>query len=117
VPYPCMSGTMLGRSSSHGTCFIDTERLRPGSKSDGSVVAVVIAIPIAVPVPITLSVPVSIALSVSVSIPIPISFVAAVSLLAFISHWVTLEIVGIGMDRADIVLIKEAANKLKTLNG
>ena len=115
MPYPCMSGTMLGRSSSHGTCFIDTERLRPGSKSDGSVVAVVIAIPIAVPVPITLSVPVSIALSVSVSIPI--SFVAAVSLLAFISHWVTLEIVGIGMDRADIVLIKEAANKLKTLNG
>jgi hypothetical protein len=41
----------------------------------------------------------------------------AASVLAFISHWVTLEIVGIGMDRADIVLIKEAANKLKTLNG
>ena len=65
--------------------------MRPGSKSDGSVVAVVVAIPIAVPV----SVPVS----------IPVSFVAAVSLLAFISHWVTLEIVGIGMDRADVVLI------------
>ena len=71
--------------------FIDTEPLRPGSKSDGSVVAVVVAIPIAVPV----SVPVS----------IPVSFVAAVSLLAFISHWVTLEIVGIGADRADVVLI------------
>ena len=29
----------------------------------------------------------------------------AASVLAFISHWVTLEIVGIGMDRADVVLI------------
>jgi hypothetical protein len=59
------------------------------------VVAVVVAIPIAVPISVTLSVPVS----------IPISFVAAVSLLAFISHRVTLEIVGIGMDPADVVLI------------
>jgi hypothetical protein len=56
-----------------------------------SVVAVVVAIPIAV--------------SVTLSVPVSISFVAAVSLLAFISHWVTLEIVGIGPDRADVVLI------------
>ena len=54
-----------------------------GSLRSGSQVAVVVAIPIAVPV----------------------SFVAAASVLAFISHWVTLEIVGIGMDRADVVLI------------
>jgi hypothetical protein len=59
------------------------------------VVAVVVAIAIAVPVSVTLSVPVS----------IPISFVVAVGLLAFISHWLTLEIVGIGADRADVVLI------------
>ena len=59
-------------------------------KSDGSVVAVVVAIPIAIPV---------------LSIPVSISFVAAASVLTFISHWVILEIVGIGMDRADVVLI------------
>ena len=46
-----------------------------------------------------------VAISIAVPVSIPISFVAAVSPLAFISHWVTLEIVGIGMDRADVVLI------------
>jgi len=34
---------------------------------------------------------VAIAIAVPVSIPVSISFVAAVSLLAFISHWVTLK--------------------------
>ena len=53
------------------------------------------------------------AVAVSVAIPVPISvallmLVVAVSLLAFISHRVTLEIVGIGMDRADVVLIMTA---------
>ena len=46
-------------------------------------VAVVVVIPIAVPVSLTVSIP----------------FVATASVLAFISHWMTLEIVGIGMDR------------------
>jgi hypothetical protein len=53
------------------------------------VVAVVVVIPIAVPVSLTVSIP----------------LVAAASVLAFISHWMTLEIVGTGMDRADVVLI------------
>ena len=51
---------------------------------------------------------VAIAIAVPVSIPVSISFVVAASVLAFISHWVTLEIVGVGMDRADIVLIRVA---------
>jgi hypothetical protein len=57
-----------------------------GSLRSGSQVAVVVAIPIAVPVSVS------------------ITFVVAASVLALISHGVTLE-VGIGMDRADVVLI------------
>jgi hypothetical protein len=48
----------------------------------------VVAIPIVVPVSITLSVPVS----------IPISFAVAAGVLEFISHPLTLEIVGIATE-------------------
>ena len=46
-----------------------------------------------------------VAVVVAIPIAVPVSFVAAASVLAFISHWVTLEIVGIGMDRADVLIM------------